>query len=291
MKRRLMATTSSLIALLFLASTMAAVPLAYADSGHGRSGKGGAADRSSSYGSRDQSQRGPGHSSPAPQPQRDGRDKGSHKSYASKDRAPDPRPSYDHRPSPNQGKYPIIRPSYPRPNTRPSYARPVRYGDHRPPYGGYSHNQRPVHVPSHWKRPTVVYNVPRYRSYHGVTVIRPYGIPYAGFAFYSSDSDAWKWLAFTAITLKILDNINEEQQRRHEQAQLEATTAPVGETIYWNDGTASGSVTATREGRSTSGRYCREFRQQIKVGDRSEQAYGTACQQPDGSWEIVSSQR
>ena len=136
----------------------------------------------------------------------------------------------------------------------------------------------------------MVHVVPRYRSYHGVTVIRPYGHPYAGFAFFTHDSDAWKWLAFTAITLKILDNINEEQQRRHEQAQLEATTAPIGETIYWNDGSASGSVTATRDGRSTSGRYCREFRQQIKIGDRNEQAYGTACQQPDGSWEIVSSQ-
>jgi len=33
--------------------------------------------------------------------------------------------------------------------------------------------------------------------------------------------------------------------------------------------------------------YCREYTKAIRVGGRLEQAYGKACLQPDGSWEIV----
>ena len=37
----------------------------------------------------------------------------------------------------------------------------------------------------------------------------------------------------------------------------------------------------------TSTGYCREFTTQVYVGGRSEQARGTACRQPDGSWQIA----
>ena len=33
--------------------------------------------------------------------------------------------------------------------------------------------------------------------------------------------------------------------------------------------------------------YCREFTQTIEVGGKKEEGYGTACQQPDGSWKVV----
>ncbi len=33
--------------------------------------------------------------------------------------------------------------------------------------------------------------------------------------------------------------------------------------------------------------YCREFTKDIVVGGRVQQGYGTACQQPDGSWQVV----
>ncbi len=36
--------------------------------------------------------------------------------------------------------------------------------------------------------------------------------------------------------------------------------------------------------RSTS--YCREYTQQVRIGDRIEESYGTACLQPDGSWQV-----
>jgi surface antigen len=73
------------------------------------------------------------------------------------------------------------------------------------------------------------------------------------------------------------------------RAQQRAYSAPVGETISWSNPESGnyGTYTPTREGRSTSGRYCREYNQTINVGGRQQQAYGQACQQPDGSWQIV----
>jgi hypothetical protein len=32
--------------------------------------------------------------------------------------------------------------------------------------------------------------------------------------------------------------------------------------------------------------YCREFQKQIIIDGRTEQAYGVACRQPDGTWKI-----
>ena len=118
---------------------------------------------------------------------------------------------------------------------------------------------------------------------------RPYGYRHYGYGHYHSNSDVWAWLALGAITWAVVDGLNENQQRIHEHAQIGATTAPIGETIIWNDGRASGSVTATRDGMTPSGQYCREFQHEVTVGGKIEQAYGTACMQPDGSWRVLSS--
>jgi hypothetical protein len=131
----------------------------------------------------------------------------------------------------------------------------------------------------------------RRRHYRDVVILRPYGHWYHGYGHYHTDAEAFKWLALTAITLKILDNLNQAQERAHEQAQIRATTAPIGERIIWSNGNATGSVTAIREGTSTAGRYCREFQQRVTIGGHTEEAYGTACMQPDGSWEVVSTGR
>ncbi len=68
-----------------------------------------------------------------------------------------------------------------------------------------------------------------------------------------------------------------------------AHSAPIGETITWNNPQSgnSGSVTPVRDGTSSSGRYCREFQQTITVGGETEQGYGVACRQPDGTWRIL----
>ena len=65
--------------------------------------------------------------------------------------------------------------------------------------------------------------------------------------------------------------------------------APTGTTNEWQnpDSGHSGSMTPTRTYQTAAGSYCREFTQTIVVGGRREQGYGTACRQPDGSWQIV----
>lgn len=73
------------------------------------------------------------------------------------------------------------------------------------------------------------------------------------------------------------------------RASQDAHDVPVGETVNWNNPESgnSGAITPVRDGYSSVGRYCREYQQTITVGGRNETAYGTACQQPDGSWEII----
>lgn len=73
------------------------------------------------------------------------------------------------------------------------------------------------------------------------------------------------------------------------RAQQNAYSAPVGETVSWNnpDSGNYGTITPTREGQSTSGRYCREFSQTIYVDGRQQTGYGTACQNPDKTWQIT----
>ena len=50
----------------------------------------------------------------------------------------------------------------------------------------------------------------------------------------------------------------------------------------------SGSITPTRTYEIANGQYCREYRQTIVIGGEPQQAYGTACRQPDGTWQTQS---
>ena len=167
-----------------------------------------------------------------------------------------------------------------------SYAASPYHDD--PPYKrGERHRERQPKSVIH-RGPARDVRPDRIRHFRNVIVVRPHGRWYGGYGRYRMDKDAYKWLSFTAITLKLLDKLNEQQQREHEAAQVEATRARIGETIQWRDGRASGAVTVLRDGTSTTGRYCREFQQEIRVDGVKERAYGTACRNADGSWEVVS---
>ena len=65
--------------------------------------------------------------------------------------------------------------------------------------------------------------------------------------------------------------------------------APDRQTVRWNDpdSGAQFAVTPVRTEPAGGDRYCREYVTEVVIGGRSEQAYGTACRQPDGSWERV----
>ncbi|MBA4210751.1 MAG: hypothetical protein C0454_14605 [Parvibaculum sp.] len=51
----------------------------------------------------------------------------------------------------------------------------------------------------------------------------------------------------------------------------------------------SGNYGYVEPGRSyqSAGGYCREYSQTVYIGGQPQNAYGTACRQPDGSWQIV----
>ncbi len=72
------------------------------------------------------------------------------------------------------------------------------------------------------------------------------------------------------------------------QAQNRAYSAPVGQTINWNNPQSgnSGSYTPVRDGYATNGNYCRQYNQTIVVDGRTETGTGTACRNADGTWAI-----
>ena len=88
---------------------------------------------------------------------------------------------------------------------------------------------------------------------------------------------------------EIGSSLDKADHQYAEQASQRAYAAPIGERVVWNNPQSgnSGTVVPVRDGYTPAGSYCREFQQTIVVGGRSEQAFGTACRQPDGSWKIT----
>lgn len=88
---------------------------------------------------------------------------------------------------------------------------------------------------------------------------------------------------------EIGSSLDKADQMQAERAHQNAMAAPVGETIRWNnpDSGHSGTVTPVKDGRTDSGRYCREYKTTVMIDGREEAAYGQACQQPDGTWRVV----
>lgn len=74
-----------------------------------------------------------------------------------------------------------------------------------------------------------------------------------------------------------------------QKASQQAYSAPVGKTITWNNPETgrSGTVTPVRDGKTSDGRYCREFTTSIFIDGQAQTANGQACQNSDGSWQVV----
>ncbi|HEC00932.1 MAG: hypothetical protein L3J50_06440 [Emcibacter sp.] len=85
-----------------------------------------------------------------------------------------------------------------------------------------------------------------------------------------------------------LDEADRIAMERNRQIALE--TYPSGQTATWyNPDTGnSGSYQPQPAYQDKTGAYCREYQQTITVGGKTEDAYGKACRQPDGTWKIVS---
>jgi len=96
-------------------------------------------------------------------------------------------------------------------------------------------------------------------------------------------------LAGAFLGNQIGKSLDKADQAYAEQATQRAQTAPIGQTITWNNPESgnSGTYTPVRDGYDNTGAYCREYQTTVTVGGKVEEAYGTACQQPDGSWKVV----
>ena len=85
-----------------------------------------------------------------------------------------------------------------------------------------------------------------------------------------------------------LDRADMTYYQNTQQKALE--TANAGQALPWNNPQSghSGVVIPQAPYQNPNGQYCREFQNKITVGGKTESGYGTACRQPDGSWQIVS---
>jgi surface antigen len=64
--------------------------------------------------------------------------------------------------------------------------------------------------------------------------------------------------------------------------------APVGQPVQWRNQNYGREyqVMPMREYRN-GGQYCREYQATANIDGRWQQVHGTACMEPDGSWQVV----
>ena len=98
-------------------------------------------------------------------------------------------------------------------------------------------------------------------------------------------------LAGAAVGNAIGASLDRADMTYYQQTQQKALeTSNAGQALPWSNPQSgnSGVIIPQAPYKNTSGQYCREFQNQITVGGKTQSGYGTACRQPDGSWQIVS---
>lgn len=81
---------------------------------------------------------------------------------------------------------------------------------------------------------------------------------------------------------------DKDKRMAHEAAVKAFEQNRTGQESPWTnpDSGNSGSITPTRTYQLASGQYCRQYRQDIYIGNEKHQTYGTACRQSDGTWKV-----
>lgn len=84
-----------------------------------------------------------------------------------------------------------------------------------------------------------------------------------------------------------LDNQDRQLMQRASHRALE--TGRTGKSTAWRnpDNGHHGRIKPTRTYQRANGGFCREYQQTIIIGGEEQQGFGTACRQPDGSWQTV----
>jgi surface antigen len=103
------------------------------------------------------------------------------------------------------------------------------------------------------------------------------------------------WVASGSVCVAAqgFDSLDESEQKAMAdtfQYALENNPTDLDSTWVNPDAAHSGKVKPVKTFYNSQGEPCREFTQTIIIGNQEEQGYGTACRQPDGSWQIVSDQ-
>lgn len=89
---------------------------------------------------------------------------------------------------------------------------------------------------------------------------------------------------FDILPQAVLAQLTPDQAELQRAAQKEAFTAPVGETIYWEDEGRTGTAMASDE-QPLGSFVCRTFVQTVVIDTTEERADALACRSPDGVWE------
>ena len=86
---------------------------------------------------------------------------------------------------------------------------------------------------------------------------------------------------------KTMDEYDRQMLEKSSHQALEYS--PVGKSVEWHnpDNDHFGYVTPTNTYKNNRNQYCREYTQVVVIGGQQEKAYGRACRQPDGSWQIA----
>jgi surface antigen len=84
-----------------------------------------------------------------------------------------------------------------------------------------------------------------------------------------------------------LDRADQLMMERNAQYALENTHTNTTTTWRNPDSGNYGAITPVETYQTAGGQYCREYTQTVVVAGEKQQAYGTACRQPDGTWKII----
>lgn len=89
----------------------------------------------------------------------------------------------------------------------------------------------------------------------------------------------------------LVGNLLDERDKKlaAEAAQKALESAPTGKPVAWRnpDSGHAGSVTPVKTYQVANGNYCREYESSVTIDGKQEKAFGKACRQPDGSWQII----
>lgn len=89
---------------------------------------------------------------------------------------------------------------------------------------------------------------------------------------------------FDILPAAVLAQLTQNQAALQRAVQKEAFSAPVGETIFWEDSGRTGTA-MTEEESPLGGFVCRTFVQTVRVNESEERGRAFSCRSLDGVWE------